>query len=135
VNVLAAFHVIRRALPRLEPGASIINVSSIQAYEPTPSILDYASTKGALVTFTKGLAKELAGRGIRVNSVAPGPVWTPLVVQSFDAEKNAKFGENAPLGRPAQPAELAPAFVFLACDESSYVTGEVLGVTGGRTLA
>jgi NAD(P)-dependent dehydrogenase (short-subunit alcohol dehydrogenase family) len=135
VNVLAAFHVIRRALPRLEPGASIINVSSIQAYEPSPGILDYASTKGALVTFTKGLAKELAGRGIRVNSVAPGPVWTPLVVQSFDAEKNARFGANTPLGRPAQPAELAPAFVFLACDESAYVTGEVLGVTGGRTLA
>jgi NAD(P)-dependent dehydrogenase (short-subunit alcohol dehydrogenase family) len=135
VNVLAAFHLVRRALPRLKPGASIITVSSIQAYEPSPPILDYASTKGALVTFTKGLAKELAGRGIRVNSVAPGPVWTPLVVQSFDAEKNAKFGENAPLGRPAQPAELAPAFVFLACDESTYVTGEVLGVTGGRTLA
>jgi NAD(P)-dependent dehydrogenase (short-subunit alcohol dehydrogenase family) len=134
VNVLAAFHVVRRALPRLEPGASIINVSSIQAYDPNPSILDYASTKGALVAFTKGLAKELAGRGIRVNSVAPGPVWTPLVVQSFDAEKNASFGKGTPLERPAQPAELAPAFVFLACDESSYVTGEVLGVTGGRIL-
>jgi NAD(P)-dependent dehydrogenase (short-subunit alcohol dehydrogenase family) len=135
VNVLAMFHLVRHALPHLEPGSSIVNVASIQAYQPSASILDYAATKGAIVTFTKGLAQELAGRGIRVNCVAPGPVWTPLVVQSFDAEKNASFGENTPLGRPAQPAELAPAFVFLASDEASYVTGEVLGVTGGRPLA
>jgi NAD(P)-dependent dehydrogenase (short-subunit alcohol dehydrogenase family) len=135
VNVLAMFHLVRHALPHLKAGASIINVASIQAYEPTPSILDYASTKGAIVTFTKGLAKELGGRGIRANVVAPGPVWTPLVVQSFGEEKNESFGGNTPLGRPAQPAELAPAFVFLASDESRYITGEVLGVTGGRLLA
>lgn len=135
VNLLAPFVLVREALPHMNSGSSIINVSSIQAYDPSPNILDYATTKGALVTFTKGLAQSLIERGIRVNSVAPGPVWTPLVVQSFDAEKNAHFGENSPMGRPAQPAELAPAFVFLASEESRYVNGEVLGVTGGRLLA
>jgi len=119
----------------MKEGGSIINVSSIQAYQPKASILDYATTKGALVAFTKGLAQELIDRGIRVNSVAPGPVWTPLVVASFDAEKNKEFGKNSPMGRPAQPAELAPAFVFLASDESQYVNGEILGVTGGKILA
>ena len=135
VNVIAMFHVVRHALPHLRAGASIINTASIQAYQPNPQILDYAATKGAIVTFTKGLAKELGARGIRVNAIAPGPVWTPLVTQSFPPEKNERFGKDTPLGRPAQPAELAPAYVFLACDESSYVTGEVLGVTGGRPLA
>jgi NAD(P)-dependent dehydrogenase (short-subunit alcohol dehydrogenase family) len=103
--------------------------------DPSPAILDYAATKGAIVTFTKGLAQSLIQRGIRVNCVAPGPVWTPLIVQSFDAEKSASFGKDSPMGRPAQPAELAPSFVFLASDESSYVNGEVLGVTGGKPLA
>jgi NAD(P)-dependent dehydrogenase (short-subunit alcohol dehydrogenase family) len=134
VNLLAPFILVREALSHMAAGSSIINVSSIQAYDPSPPILDYATTKGALVTFTKGLAQTLIQRGIRVNSVAPGPVWTPLVVQSFDGNKNAHFGENSPMGRPAQPAELAPAFVFLASDESRYVNGEVLGVTGGRLL-
>ena len=100
---------------------------------PVASVL--ATTKGALVTFTKGLAQQLIEKGIRVNCVAPGPVWTPLVVQSFDEQKNAHFGEHSPMGRPAQPAELAPAFVFLVSDDSRYVNGEVLGVTGGRLLA
>jgi NAD(P)-dependent dehydrogenase (short-subunit alcohol dehydrogenase family) len=135
VNVVAMFHLVRHALPHLKPGSAIVNVASIQAYQPNASILDYATTKGAIVTFTKGLAQELGGRGIRVNCVAPGPIWTPLVVQSFDAEKNATFGKDTPLGRPGQPAEVAPAFVFLASDDGSYVTGEVLGVTGGRPLA
>lgn len=135
VNILAPFVIAQEALPHMRAGASILNVSSIQAYDPSPSILDYATTKGAVVTFTKGLAQSLIERGIRVNSIAPGPVWTPLVVQSFDAHKNAHFGEQSPMGRPAQPAELAPAFVFLASDESRYVNGEVLGVTGGRLLA
>jgi len=129
VNVLAPFVLVREALPHMRAGSSILNVSSIQAYDPSPAILDYATTKGALVTFTKGLAQTLIERGIRVNSVAPGPVWTPLVVQSFDQEK------SSPMGRPAQPAELAPAFVFLASDEARFVNGEVLGVTGGRLLA
>jgi NAD(P)-dependent dehydrogenase (short-subunit alcohol dehydrogenase family) len=135
VNVLSMFHLVRHALPHLREGASIITTASIQAYQPSPAILDYATTKGAIVTFTKGLAQELIARGIRVNCVAPGPVWTPLVVQSFDAEKNARFGKDAPMQRPAQPVELAPAFVFLASDEASYINGEVLGVTGGKPLS
>jgi NAD(P)-dependent dehydrogenase (short-subunit alcohol dehydrogenase family) len=134
-NILAMFHLVRFALPHMKPGASIINVASIQAYQPKPSILDYASTKGAIVTFTKGLAQELIERGIRVNCVAPGPVWTPLIPQSFDAEKVKGFGKSSPMGRPAQPVELAPSFVFLASDESRYVNGEILGVTGGQVLA
>jgi len=135
VNVEAMFHLVRYALPHFEKGGAIINSASVQAYHPNASILDYAATKGAIVTFTKGLAQELIGRGIRVNCVAPGPVWTPLVAQSFDREKLKEFGKNYPMQRPAQPAELAPAYVFLASDESRYVNGEVLGVTGGKPLA
>ena len=134
-NIIAMFHLVRFALPHMKEGASIINVASIQAYQPKPSILDYASTKGAIVTFTKGLAQELIERGIRVNCVAPGPVWTPLIPQSFDAEKVKNFGKSSPMGRPAQPVELAPSFVFLASDESRFVNGEILGVTGGQVLA
>src|SRR4051812_10304623 len=130
VNIVAMFHLVRHALPHLKEGAAIINVASIQAYQPKPPILDYAATKGAIVTFTKGLAQELIQRGIRVNCVAPGPVWTPLIAQSFSEEHVKEFGKSSPMQRPAQPAELAPAFVFLASDESRYVNGEVLGVTG-----
>ena len=133
-NILAMFHLVRHALPHMQSGGVIINTASIQAYQPSAEILDYAATKGAIVTFSKGLAQSLAERGIRVNVVAPGPVWTPLIPQSFGPEKVASFGENTPLGRAGQPAELAPAFVFLASDESRYITGEVLGVTGGRPL-
>jgi NAD(P)-dependent dehydrogenase (short-subunit alcohol dehydrogenase family) len=134
-NVIAMFNLVRHALPHLREGATIVNVASIQAYQPKPQILDYAATKGAIVTYTKGLAQHLIERGIRVNCVAPGPVWTPLIVQSFPADKVANFGKDSPMGRPAQPAELAPAFVFLASDESRYVNGEILGVTGGKLLA
>ena len=134
VNVMAMFHIVRRALPHMKKGGAIINTSSIQAYQPTASILDYATTKGAIVTFTKGLAEEVIKKGIRANTVAPGPVWTPLIVQSFDKKKIDEFGKQSPMERPAQPAELAPAFVFLASDESRYVNGEVLGVTGGKPL-
>jgi len=133
-NILAMFSLVRHALPHMRPGATIVNVGSIQAYEPSAEILDYASTKGAIVTFTKGLSQSLLQRGIRVNCVAPGPVWTPLIVQSFPADKVATFGKQSPMERPAQPVELAPAFVFLASDESRYITGEVLGVTGGKPL-
>jgi NAD(P)-dependent dehydrogenase (short-subunit alcohol dehydrogenase family) len=133
-NIIAMFNLVRHALPHMNSGSAIINVASIQAYQPSSAILDYAATKGAIVTFTKGLAEELVERGIRVNCVAPGPVWTPLVVQSFSPEKNASFGKDSPMGRAAQPAELAPAFVFLASDEARYVNGEVLGVTGGKPL-
>jgi NAD(P)-dependent dehydrogenase (short-subunit alcohol dehydrogenase family) len=134
VNILSMFHLVKATLPTMPPGSAIINVSSIQSAKPSPGILDYATTKGAIVTFTKGLAQALIARGIRVNCVAPGPVWTPIVVSSFDADKNAKFGSDSPMGRPAQPAELAPSFVFLACAESQYINGEVLGVTGGKPL-
>jgi hypothetical protein len=133
-NIIAMFNLVRHALPHMKAGANVINTASIQAYKPTPNILDYAATKGAIVTFTKGLSESLLERGIRVNCVAPGPVWTPLVVQSFSPEENAKFGQSSALKRPAQPAELAPAYVFLASDEASYVSGEVLGVTGGKPL-
>jgi NAD(P)-dependent dehydrogenase (short-subunit alcohol dehydrogenase family) len=134
-NILAMFHLVRHALPHLKAGATIINTTSIQAYHPNPQILDYAVTKGAIRTFTQGLAKELTRRGIRVNGVAPGPIWTPLIPQSFGDEKVKKHGESAPLERAGQPAEVAPVFVFLASEESSYVSGEIVGVTGGSPLA
>jgi NAD(P)-dependent dehydrogenase (short-subunit alcohol dehydrogenase family) len=133
-NILHLFWLCRAAIPHLQPGGSIITTSSIQAYQPSPQLLPYASTKGAIVTFTKGLAQELTPKGIRVNSVAPGPVWTPLIPMSMPADQAREFG-GSPLGRPAQPAEVAPAYVFLASDESRYVSGEILGVTGGKPLA
>jgi len=133
-NLGSMFFLTRHALPHMRAGGAIINTASINAYQPRASILDYASTKGAIVTFTKGLSQELAERGIRVNAVAPGPVWTPLIVQSYAAEKTRSFGKNTAFGRPAQPAELAPAFVFLAGDDSRFITGEVIGVTGGELL-
>lgn len=135
VNIESMFHVTRAALPHMKEGAVILTTSSIQAFEPSPPILDYASSKAAVYNFTKGLSEELLERGIRVNCVAPGPVWTPLIPQSFDAKKTSTFGQDSPMHRPAQPAELAPAYVFLACDDARYITGEVLGVTGGKRLA
>jgi NAD(P)-dependent dehydrogenase (short-subunit alcohol dehydrogenase family) len=133
-NVIAMFHLCQAAVPRMSEGSTIINTTSIQAAQPSPQLLHYAATKGAISTFTKGLAQELAERGIRVNAVAPGPIWTPLVVMSFPGSKNAEFGEDTPLGRPGQPAELAPLYVFLATDDSRYVSGEVIGATGGKPL-
>jgi NAD(P)-dependent dehydrogenase (short-subunit alcohol dehydrogenase family) len=131
-NLTGMFLLCREAIPHMEPGGSIINTASIQAKNPSPSLLAYATTKGGIVTFSKALSAECIRKGIRVNVVAPGPVWTPLVVASSDAESNSTFGQQSPIGRPAQPAELAPAFVFLASPESSYVTGEVIAVTGGE---
>jgi NAD(P)-dependent dehydrogenase (short-subunit alcohol dehydrogenase family) len=133
-NVFAMIWLCQAALPHLQPGASIINTTSIQAFQPSPPLLDYASTKAAIVNFTKNLSQELAERGIRVNAVAPGPIWTPLIPATMPAENVTQFGQETPLGRPGQPAELAPAYVFFASQESSYVTGEVLGVTGGGLL-
>jgi NAD(P)-dependent dehydrogenase (short-subunit alcohol dehydrogenase family) len=119
----------------LPAGASIINTTSIQAYQPSPQLLDYAMTKAAIANFTHNFAKQVAQKGIRVNGVAPGPVWTPLQPSRGQPEEALpQFGEKAPLGRPGQPAELAPAYVFLASQESSYVTGEIIGVTGGQHL-
>ena len=133
-NILAMFHLCQAAVPKMEPGSTIINTTSIQAAQPSPQLLHYAATKGAISTFTKGLAQEVAERGIRVNAVAPGPIWTPLVVMSFPAEKNAQFGADTPLGRPGQPGELAPIYVFLATEDSQYISGEVIGATGGKPL-
>jgi NAD(P)-dependent dehydrogenase (short-subunit alcohol dehydrogenase family) len=133
-NIMAMFHLCQAAVPRMEAGSTIVNTTSIQAAQPSPQLLHYAATKGAISTFTKGLAQEVAERGIRVNAVAPGPVWTPLVTMSFPAEKNAEFGADTPLGRPGQPAELAPVYVFLASDDSRYISGEVIGATGGKPL-
>jgi NAD(P)-dependent dehydrogenase (short-subunit alcohol dehydrogenase family) len=134
-NVLSFFWLTKAAMSNLQPGSAIINTTSIQAYQPSPELVPYASTKGAIVTFTKALAQHLAPRGIRVNAVAPGPVWTPLVVASFGGSDSAEFGKDNPMGRPAQPAELAPAFVFLASDDARFVSGEILAVTGGKPTA
>jgi NAD(P)-dependent dehydrogenase (short-subunit alcohol dehydrogenase family) len=133
-NVYAMFWLCQAALPHLPRGGTIINVASIQAYEPSPSLLAYASTKGAIVTFSKALSKKAIERGVRVNVVAPGPVWTPLIPSTMPDETLESFGKDTPVGRAAQPAELAPAFVFLASDDSRYITGEVIGVTGGKPL-
>ncbi len=134
-NIFAMYYLCKAAWHHLQPGSSIINTASIQAYQPSPELLSYASTKGAIVTFSKALAQEGAEKGIRVNVVAPGPVWTPLIPATMPEEKAQQFGQDSPLGRPAQPVELAPLFVFLASNESSYITGEVVGVTGGKPLA
>jgi NAD(P)-dependent dehydrogenase (short-subunit alcohol dehydrogenase family) len=130
-NVFATFWLCKASVRHMQPGSSIIVTTSIQAYQPSPSLLDYASTKGALLNFTKGLSQELAPKGIRVNTVAPGPIWTPLIPATMPAEEVSSFGSDTPLGRAGQPAELAPAYVFLASQESSYITGERIGVTGG----
>ncbi len=131
-NVFAMFYLCQAAIPHLKPGASIVNTASIQAFQPSPHLLHYAASKAAIANFTKGLAQELAGRGIRVNAVAPGPVWTPLIPASH--MRTEHFGEKAPLGRAAQPVEMAPVYVLLASTESSYVTGMVYGATGGELL-
>ncbi|TYB94354.1 glucose 1-dehydrogenase [Micromonospora sp. WP24] len=133
-NLYAMFWLCKAAVPHLPEGSAIINTSSIQAAEPSPQLLDYATTKAGIANFTKALAADLADRGIRVNAVAPGAVWTPLIPATMPQEAVESFGQNSPLGRPGQPAELAPAYVFLASQESSFVTGEVLGVTGGRPI-
>jgi len=135
VNIIPMFDFARFAIPHMKAGGSIINTASVQAYEPSWEVLDYASTKGAIVTFTKGLAQYSITKGIRTNCVAPGPVWTPLIVTSFPAEMVATFGmNNSDLGRPAQPAELAPTYVSLASEASSYINGAIIGVNGGLFL-
>jgi NAD(P)-dependent dehydrogenase (short-subunit alcohol dehydrogenase family) len=132
VNIESCFFFARAILPHMAPGSSIINTTSIQAFDPNPELAPYASTKAAIANFTVSLAKSAAERGIRVNAIAPGPVWTPLIPSTMSKEKVKQFGANTLFERPAQPAELAPLFVFLASDDASYISGEIYGVTGGR---
>jgi NAD(P)-dependent dehydrogenase (short-subunit alcohol dehydrogenase family) len=135
-NVFAMFWLCKAALPHMPAGATIINTTSIQSYSPSPMLLDYAPTKAAITAFTHALAKQVIGKGIRVNAVAPGPVWTPLQSSGGQPAKNiSDFGNEVPIKRPGQPAELAPIYVLLASQESSYVTGEVYGVTGGNPIS
>lgn len=134
-NIYALFWLCKFALPHMPAGSSIINTASIQSYQPSPTLLDYASTKAAIVGFTKSFAKQAIEHGVRVNAVAPGPIWTPLQPsQGQPPEKLAHFGDETPYGRPGRPAEVAPAYVFFASQDSSYITAEVLGVTGGNHL-
>jgi NAD(P)-dependent dehydrogenase (short-subunit alcohol dehydrogenase family) len=133
-NVFAMFHLTQHALPCMQPGARIINTASVTAYRGSPHLIDYAATKGAIVAFTRSLALSLIERGIRVNAVAPGPVWTPLIPSTFSPEHVAKFGEDVPLGRPAEPDEIAPCFVFLAAEDSAFFVGQVLHPNGGEVI-
>jgi NAD(P)-dependent dehydrogenase (short-subunit alcohol dehydrogenase family) len=132
VNVFAMFRLCKAILPTMRKGGSIINTASIQSFDPSPNLIAYASTKSAIVSFTRSLASFAIKRGVRVNAVAPGPVWTPLIPSTMPREKVEQFGAQTLFGRAAQPAELAPLFVFLASDQASYITGEVFGATGGQ---
>src|SRR5579872_3612888 len=134
-NIFGQFFMTQAALKRLQEGASIINTTSITAYQGNPMLMDYSATKGAIVSFTRALSNSLSSKGIRVNAVAPGPIWTPLIPATFPADKVEKFGKDTPMGRPGQPNELAPAYVFLASNaDSSYISGQVIHVNGGQIV-
>lgn len=133
-NLFSMFDLSRYALPHLKEGAAIVNSTSVTAYRGSEHLIDYSATKGGIVSFTRSLSKALAPRKIRVNAVAPGPIWTPLIPSTFDAEHVGKFGQEQPLGRPGQPDEIAPSYIFLASDDSSYMTGQVLHPNGGEIV-
>jgi NAD(P)-dependent dehydrogenase (short-subunit alcohol dehydrogenase family) len=133
-NIFSMFYLVRAALPHLKPGARIINTASVTAYRGSSHLLDYSATKGAIVAFTRSLSQQLAQRGIHVNAVAPGPIWTPLIPASFPADHVAKFGKDTTLGRAGQPDEVAPSYVFLASDDASYMIGQVLHPNGGEVV-
>ncbi|MFZ1688012.1 MAG: glucose 1-dehydrogenase, partial [Flavobacteriales bacterium] len=134
VNVFACFHMVQAALPNMHRGACIINTTSVTAYRGSAQLIDYSATKGALVSFTRSLSASLLPQGIRVNAVAPGPVWTPLIASSFAPKSVAEFGSDAPMKRAAQPVEVAPCYVFLASDDAAYLTGQVLHPNGGEVV-
>lgn len=134
VNMFAQFYLCKYALPHLKEGSAIINTASINAFKGNQELMDYSATKGAIIAFTRSLAQAVAKKGIRVNAVAPGPVWTPLIPASFPPEKVKEFGKNTPLGRPGQPVEIAPSYVFLASKDSSYFTGQTLHPNGGTVV-
>src|SRR5207302_6265459 len=133
-NIFAMFYMVKAAMKHLKKGAAIVNTTSITAYQGSPKLLDYASTKGAIVAFTRSLAKSLIEQGIRVNGVAPGPIWTPLIPSTFPPEKVERFGADVPMKRAGQPAEIAPCYVFLASRDSSYIAGQVIHPNGGEAV-
>ena len=133
-NIFGLFHMTKAVVPHLKKGSTIINTASITAYKGNPTLIDYSATKGAVVSFTRSLALNIIEKGIRVNAVAPGPIWTPLIPSTFDAEKVSEFGGSQPMKRPGQPDEVAPAYVYLASEDSSYVSGQVIHINGGEVV-
>jgi NAD(P)-dependent dehydrogenase (short-subunit alcohol dehydrogenase family) len=133
-NFFSCFWISREALPHIPKGGCIINTASVTAYRGSDTVIDYAATKGAIVSFTRSLSSNLTKRGIRVNGVAPGPIWTPLITSSFKPKKVASFGSDVPMGRAGEPAEIAPSYLFLACDDGAYISGQIIHPNGGEIV-